>query len=214
MMGWGDWFFFPGMTLTCVLISRCRKNSGLESVWPSFSSSSSSPWSPPSHPSNTLWCKLAEAHYGYPQIHTFMRIHQLTGCTAERSQWISVWFFFFFYSSNPPVRLTVLLSTFSVVWKRCALSFNLTICAACSMPAPHVFCQFLFCKNKQRDSLWTVTPVDPSPPVLKKNKKNRKKEELSDLEWGTEQYWSNTGTRHTVLRKTVVTLMLLDELET
>lgn len=123
-------------------------------------------------------------------------------------------FDFFFYSSNPPVRLTVLLSTFSVVWKRCALSFNLTICAARPMPAPHVFCQFLFCKNKQRDSLWTVTPVDPSPPVLKKNKKIEKKEELSDLEWGTEQYWSNTGTRHTVLRKTVVTLMLLDELET
>lgn len=119
-----------------MLISCCRKNSGLQSVWPSFSSSSSSPWSPPSHPSNTLWCKLAEAHYGYPQIHTFMRIHQLTGCTAERSQWISV--FFFLNSSNPPVRLTVLLSTFSVVWKRCALSFNLTICAARSMPAPHV----------------------------------------------------------------------------
>lgn len=99
-------------------------------------------------------------------------------------------FFFFFYSSNPPVCLTVLLSTFSVVWKRCALSFNLTICAARSMPAPHVFCQFLFCKNKQRDSLWTVTPVDPSPPVFKKTtkKKTEKKEELSDLEWGTEQY--------------------------
>lgn len=115
-------------------------------------------------------------------------------------------FFFFFYSPNPPVCLTVLLSTFSVVWKRCALSFNLTICAARSMPAPHVFCQFLFCKNKQRDSLWTVTPVDPSPPVFKKTtkKKIEKKEELSDLEWGTEQYWSNTGTRHTVLRKTVL----------
>lgn len=96
-------------------------------------------------------------------------------------------FFFFFYSSNPPVCLTVLLSTFSVVWKRCALSFNLTICAARSMPAPHVFCQFLFCKNKQRDSLSTVTPVDPSPPVFKKKNK-KKKEELSDLEWGTEQY--------------------------
>lgn len=164
MMGWGDWFFCPGMTLTCVLISHCRKNSGLQSVWPSLSSSSSSPWALPS-PSNTLRCKLAEAHHGYPQIHTFMHIHELTGCTAERSQ------FDCFYSSNPPVRLTVLLSSFSVVWKRCALLFNLTICAARSMQALHVFCQFLFCKNKQQDSLWTVTPVDPSPPVLKKKKK-------------------------------------------
>lgn len=202
------------MTLTCVLISRCRKNSGLESVWPSFSSSSSSPWSPPSHPSNTLWCKLAEAHYGYPQIHTFMHIHQLTGCTAERSQWISVWFFFlFFYSSNPPVCLTVLLSTFSVVWKRCALSFNLTICAARSMPAPHVFCQFLFCKNKQRDSLSTVTPVDPSPPVFKK--KTKKKRGIK---------WPWVGHRAVLIKhwhssyctqeNCVVTLMVLDELET
>lgn len=169
MMGWGDWFFFPGMTLTCVLISRCRKNSGLESVWPSFSSSSSSPWSPPS-PSNTLWCKLAEAHYGYPpnpHIHAYTSAHRMYSWAES----VDFSLIFFFYSSNPPVRLTVLLSTFSVVWKRCALSFNLTICAARSMPAPHVFCQFLFCKNKQRDSLWTVTPVDPSPPVFKKRKK-------------------------------------------
>lgn len=148
-----------------------------------------------------------------PHIHAYTSAHRMYSW-AESVDFSLIFFFFFFYSSNPPVCLTVLLSTFSVVWKRCALSFNLTICAARSMPAPHVFCQFLFCKNKQRDSLSTVTPVDPSPPVFKK-KKTKKKRGIK---------WPWVGHRAVLIKhwhssyctqeNCVVTLMVLDELET